>query len=139
MLDKRRFFRHPANIPLEIWQVTDSSCNYETLCETLKDISLGGLQFSSTLEWKKDTLIYIQVPLVETVFKMVGRVVWCERERHGEYFDIGVEFIVKKEDSEKKHLVVEQVCQIEAYQRIIREFKVDVSNDTAYPNNMAIG
>ena len=127
MSDKRRFVRHPTSVPLEIWQKTDESVrNYETLqdiglawqetdesarnYEVLRDIGLGGLSFSSNVAWEIDIIVCIQIPMIEMTFQMSGRIVWCKP--HSDYFDVGVEFMVKKEDSEKKDLIVDKICQI---------------------------
>lgn len=123
MSNKRKFVRHPSSIPLKVWQETEESiCNYETL----RDIGLGGLSFSSSVEWESDTIVCIQIPMVETTFQMSGKVAWCKP--HSGYFDVGVEFMVKKEDLIKKDIIVDKICQIEIYKNLILQIAEEVSH-----------
>jgi hypothetical protein len=123
MSDKRKFIRHPTSVPLKVWQETDDTIqNYEKL----RDIGLGGLSFSSSIEWQKDTIVCIQIPMVERTFQMSGKVAWCRANNM--YFDVGVEFMVKKEDSEKRDLIVDKICQIEAYKNLILQIAEEVSH-----------
>ncbi|OQW90519.1 MAG: hypothetical protein BWK79_19695 [Beggiatoa sp. IS2] len=123
MSDKRKFVRHPTSVPLKVWQETDDALqNYETL----RDIGLGGLSFSSSVEWQKDMIVCIQIPMVERTFQMAGKVAWCKP--HDTYFDVGVEFMVKKEDSERRDLIVDKICQIEAYKNLILQIAEEVSH-----------
>lgn len=126
MSDKRKFIRHPANVPLKVWQETEMATdNYETL----RDIGLGGLSFSSSVLWQRDTIVCLQIPMTDTTFQMLGRIAWCRPSE--DHFDVGVEFVVKKEEAEKKDFIVDKVCQIEAYKSLILQIAQEVV-DTDY-------
>lgn len=114
-VDKRRFIRHPTDIPIAVEQdlsgfVADPE-NY------LNDISYGGLSFRSNQMLARGMALLVCIPLVDPEFQIRGVVAWCRPNSGG--FDAGVEFI----EPEKffKARMVEQICHIEHYRREIHE------------------
>jgi hypothetical protein len=105
----RNFIRHPSSIPVDFHLeelVTEGG-------EHLKDVSFGGLSFSSKLELSVGDIIRIKIPVIMPVFQAMGRVSWCHPEGSG--FDIGIEFLNK--DDMFSARMVEQVCHIEQYKQ----------------------
>jgi len=111
--EKRRFIRHPTQIPIEVSCMNKSICK----CKRLSNISLGGLAFKSNQNWQLGTLIGIRIPLIDPLFETKGQVVWCQQSPA--YFDVGVEVMDK--DEVFKVRMVEQVCQIEQYRKSLKK------------------
>lgn len=103
----RKFIRHPSDIPLE-FELGDVVANRR---EYLKDVSEGGLSFSSAEYLQPGSTILIRIPLRNPVFETEGVIVWCRKETDA--FETGVRFA---DSSSEFHVrMVEQVCQIEHY------------------------
>ena len=118
MLKERKFYRHPSDIPIEIWRSDESELHL------LKNISLGGLAFESKTEWKPGEIVGIRV-LVQPTFELVGKVVWCRKSNH--YYDVGVEFVENNPDD--KEVMVEEVCEVEWYKDILA--KIPLTDEVA--------
>jgi hypothetical protein len=103
----RKFIRHPSDIPMH-YSLGDIVANKR---EYLKNISKGGLCFTSRESLEKGMIIKIEIPIHEPVFSATGVVVWCKK--NGDYYDVGVKFT--DVDSDKSLRMVEQVCYIEHY------------------------
>lgn len=105
----RRFIRHPANIPIEV--KARGLLTHEI--QHVDNLSVGGLAFRSDREFATGNVVDIRIPFVRPAFEVEARVVWCRR--NGDSFLLGVEFL----DHDDAFMVrmVEQVCQIENYQR----------------------
>jgi hypothetical protein len=105
----RNFIRHPSTIPIDF--------HMEELVvegdEYLKNVSFGGLSFTSKYELTMGAVISINIPLIQPVFKAVGRVSWCRPENN--QFEIGIEFLDK--DDMFRARMVEQICHIEQYRQ----------------------
>jgi hypothetical protein len=109
----RTFIRHPSDIPIEI----DRASACLPIEERLHNVSSGGLCFVSENNLPEGAFITVRLPFVRPPFEAKARVVWC---RGGDdLFDVGVEF-VESEDSFKARMI-EQVCRIEHYKKVIRE------------------
>ena len=109
----RNFIRHPSAIPIDFHLeelVTEGS-------EHLKNVSFGGLSFSSKYELAAGVIILIKIPLTQPVFEAVGRVSWCRPENN--QFEIGVEFLDKNDMFRAR--MVEQICHIEQYKQEVLE------------------
>jgi hypothetical protein len=113
MREGRQFIRHPAQIPIEIGAVTDSSYNLQQM----NNVSLGGLAFKSECYWEPGVIISIRVPTNKSI-NLIGKVVWCQQQ--GKYFDVGVQFIGSPNANSQDDLV-EEVCQIEIYKKMLVE------------------
>lgn len=107
--EKRKFIRHPSDIPIEI-SLQDVVTNN---IEYLNNIGIGGLSFKSKVALNLDTIIRIKIPLIHPIFEATGRVCWCEETE--EFFNVGVEFL--EIDSAFRVRMVEQVCHIEHYKK----------------------
>ncbi len=109
MPENRRFYRHPAHVPIEVWQEKEST--YEL--DQLNNVSLGGVAFESDTCWKPGSIITFRV-LLNPPCHFTGKVVWCRK--HDEHFEVGVQFLEK--NSATKEKLVDDVCQFEIYQKI---------------------
>ena len=107
----RRYIRHPSDIPIE-FQLAELAVQDR---EYLNNISYGGLSFRSQHKVPVGAVIAVRIPLVEPEFEARGRVTWCRR--HGDQYDVGVEFIDPEEAFHSR--MVEQICHIEHYKNEI--------------------
>ena len=114
-MEKRKYVRHPSDIPIEVEHDLSGIVADET--EYLSDVSFGGLSFHASEDIGAGAVINISIPLIDPVFHIKGRVVWC-KPADGHY-DVGVEFI--EPERIFKARMVEQVCHIEHYKREILE------------------
>lgn len=108
----RRYIRHPSEIPIT-YEVDRKSGE----SKKLRDVSRGGLCFTSGQFLQKGHTISIEISLNSEKFKAEGRVAWCRSE--GDHFSVGVQF----DDNSTQFSVrmVEQICHIEHYRSIILE------------------
>ena len=109
MVNDRKFFRHPTEIPIEVWESEDEPKSYKRS----ENVSLGGLAFRSSHTWQQGTLLQLRVPFVNPAFESAVRVVWCRKR--AAHYEIGVEFMEKNDVFKAR--MVEQVCQIELYRQ----------------------
>lgn len=117
MHEGRKYVRHPASVPIEVWEFSQTDHNIQQL----NNVGLGGLAFESEVAWEIDSLIAIRV-LMEPLIVLRGKVVWCHNK--GDHlFEVGVQFWELQDE------VVEEVCQIEIYQKLIREMVSSEWND----------
>ncbi|NJO15876.1 MAG: PilZ domain-containing protein [Thioploca sp.] len=116
MHEGRKYVRHPTSVPIEVWEFSQTEHNIQQL----NNVGLGGLAFDSEVAWEIDSLIAIRV-LMEPLIILRGKVVWCHNK--GDHFEVGVQFL------ELQNEVVEEVCQIEIYQKLIREIVSSEWND----------
>lgn len=104
----RSYIRHPSDIPIEY--KTDEQVDGVSQ-EHLKNISTGGLSFTSTQALPAGSLITIRISNVEPDFVARAQVAWCRPE--GGSFVIGVAFTESSDLFRAR--MVEQVCHIEQY------------------------
>ena len=109
----RKYIRHPSDIPLE-FELGDVVANRR---EYLKDVSEGGLSFSSAEYLEPGSTIMIRIPLRNPVFETEGIIVWCRKETDG--YEAGVRF--SDSSSEFRVRMVEQVCHIAHYKAEVLE------------------
>jgi hypothetical protein len=121
--DGRRFIRHPAQIPIRIASVDDIEENIQHT----QNVSLGGLAFESEQKIELNELIEISI-MVDPQITLLGRVAWCrlkgEDEEDG--FEVGVEFI--ETNMGKKEYIVDEMCLVERYQRMLDAIAEDLAN-----------
>lgn len=108
----RTAIRYPAEIPIELH--LDNKGTPEK--DSLINVSLSGLSFSSQVEVPIGTWLKVCIPLIDPPFEAVVRVVWCESQ--GEHYDLGVE-LPRDEDAFRTRMI-EQVCHIEEYRKKIQ-------------------
>ena len=115
----RKYIRHPSGIPIN-FRVSDTA---EPSSHHIKDVSVGGLCFSSDTPVARGTHIHIHIPLLMQKndsaaaessveqFNADGVVAWCRPEDGG--FAVGVQFA--DASTQFGIRMVEQVCHIEHY------------------------
>ena len=109
----RQYIRHPSEIPLEYRLLgTDRDSR-----NALKNISQGGLCFTTARRLEPGVDIRLRIPVQEPAFEVVGTIRWCKSV--GDGYDVGVEF----SDAAAAFAVrmVEQVCHIERYRAEVLE------------------
>ncbi len=108
----RRFIRHPSDIPIAY-----SLDATPTHSDRLRDVSHGGLCFTSEAPLETGSNIHIEIGLDKSPFEADGTVAWCRRER--EAYAVGVAFT----DNSTQFTVrmVEQICHIEHYRFEVME------------------
>ena len=105
----RQFIRHPSDISIEY--SLGEVVAYEK--EYLKNISHGGLCFSSKIRMKKGAVIHIKIPIRNPVFEVDGVVAWCRES--DQCYEIGISFCDEKTEFGVR--MTEQVCYIEHYKK----------------------
>jgi len=112
--DRRKFIRHPLPFPLKfrIMGKNQVAVGKEGKSKTI-NISLGGLLFSSSTPVVKGSLISLKLPFEEKVFKVLAKVVHCDRSLDTNLFNIGVNFS-RLQDAFKVKLI-EQLYLISEY------------------------
>jgi hypothetical protein len=112
--EARQYLRYVSDLPIKYDLVAMA---YDQK-DYLKNISMGGLCLCSGNQYLEEgTTILIQLPLIDPVFEGVGVVVW--RNKNDVSYDVGVQFI--DEDTVFRASLVDQVYQIEQYQRAVLE------------------
>jgi len=109
----RSFIRHPSDIPIEF----TAEDQHASVSIPMKDVSVGGLSFSSSENMTMGTLLHIRIDVVQPTFEADGVVVWSRQE--GEQFIIGMEFLHKEDIFLAR--MVEQICHIEHYRKEVDE------------------
>ena len=123
--DKRKFLRHPSDIPIEI---TEIDMPFEGERTTLKDVSLAGLSFICQHCPETGSLIRFRIPVADPVFEVNGRVAWFSKTAEG--YRVGVEFLGINDAFRGR--MVEQVCYIEQYRKKVSEERgEEVSSEEA--------
>ncbi len=110
---RRTFIRHPTDIPIE---VAASSLRVRNT-SVLRNLSLGGLAFSSRHPFEKGDVISLRIPAVDPGFEAICEVMWCRRQDDG--YEMGSRFILD-EDLYRMRMV-EQICHIEHYRKQVAE------------------
>ncbi len=113
--ENRQYYRHPSNVPIEIWQ--DDSAHH---LELLNNVSLGGIAFESDSAWEPNSIITFNVHVVNQSHKFTGKVVWCHKSEHGNHFEVGVQFMEKNNVSQQE--LIDEVCQFELYKKLLFNF-----------------
>ena len=114
MEDKRCFVRHPLCFPLK-FKVLENK-NYKK--SLTKDISEGGLCFLTGQKVDVDTVISMELPVIDKVFKIKAKVVYsCESSDNPNMRQIGVCFL-KYADAFKVKLI-EQIYLIDEYRSLM--------------------
>ena len=121
---KRRYIRHPSEMPLQFCRQGDMAP-----CERrLRNISQAGLCFRSGMPLSRGDRVHIRIPVLEQRFEADGGVVWCRRA--GNEYDVGIQFV----DPDVRFAVrmVEQLCHIDAYRRkVLRDEGRELSSEAA--------
>lgn len=81
--------------------------------ECLNDISFEGLSFESKVEYRRGTIITIQIPITRPSFQVISEVVWCKYSDSN--YRVGVKFLQIQNGYRMKML--EQLSFIETYRK----------------------
>jgi hypothetical protein len=84
----------------------------ETKSKTI-NISIGGLLFTSTNPVNKGTLISLKMPFEDKVFKVMAKVVHCNKSLDTNLFNVGVSFYRLRDAFKVK--LIEQLYLISEY------------------------
>ena len=124
--EKRRFFRHPVNVPIQL-RMEKSIDSY--LSES-KDISLGGLSFVWPSKLAKGSFLTLSIPVKEKVFDLRVRVAYSKGYKKSNQYHTGVAFLNSPDAFKAK--LAEEVLQIMEYQKSIsRELGYELSEEEA--------
>ena len=107
----RKFIRHPADVPIQVTLDWVDDEDDETADQTITNVSLGGLAFSSLKSLELLQRVRICIPALKQDNFLVGNVVWCEKSDAG--YEIGIEFESSKDAFRLR--MIEQICHIEHY------------------------
>lgn len=113
--EKRRFIRHLLVNPLE-FQIEEDKCQKS---ETV-DVSEGGLMFMSKTNVTPGTVIRIQMPVYDKVFKIKAKVIHATNEASMGLYRVGVSFETYADAFKVK--LIEQIYLIEEY-RVLRSLQ----------------
>ena len=128
--DMRRYIRHPVSVPVEFRMADEPALpgNRGDDTFTMRDISRGGVSFTSTYPIQAGSVVFVIVPAVDSYKGIRGVVAWC-RGANSRY-DIGVTFA--DEENSFRMRMIEQVCRIEHYRKIMEQRRgTPVSSDEA--------
>jgi len=126
--DLREFFRHPAEIPIEVWSDDDT----EGDCQYLTNISLGGLAFKSNHEWQMHSTVSIHL-LLNPSIRICGTVVWCQKLE--EMYQIGIKFLDNPQlDNRLKENMIDEVCEADLYKKILFDITENFLDDSRNPS-----
>lgn len=119
VLRMRRYIRHPACVPLK-FVVEDVEKKEEAdQAFALRDVSEGGLCFSSDHPVSPGSNITIEIPVESPPFRASGVVAWCRPE--DQHYAVGVQF---SDDVTRFSVrMVEQICHIERYRSAVKEIE----------------
>lgn len=123
---RRRFFRHPINVPIKLKLLPDEK-NYSS---ATKNISLGGLCFHWPKELPKGSKVSIEIPIGEKNFDLNARIVYTKESREHSDFSIGVVF-TDFPSSFKARLAEEILRIMEFRNKLRRELGSDLSEEEA--------
>jgi hypothetical protein len=107
----RRFFRHPTTVPVQMLDADGGA-----RCDTLRDVSLGGLSFCYSEPLPVGDTVRVRIEVGTSTFEAPCRVVWCQAENVA--WQIGVEFLDANDLFRAR--MIEQICHIEHYRQDVR-------------------
>jgi len=110
--EKRRFIRHPVCYPLK-FRVKSERIFEES--STL-NMSEGGLLFLSKRPVRKGSLLVLDMPFRDKIFKIEARVMHIETEKERNFYSVGVAFY-RISDAIKVKLL-EQIYLIDEYRHL---------------------
>lgn len=106
--------RYPLEIPIHYTLEEEP----EEFQDVLKNISEGGICFTTDEYIDVATEIELKLSIGATITEFSGITVWCKtNEDNTELFDVGVQF--SPESLEDAEIIVQQVCEINALKKDI--------------------
>ena len=116
--ERRRFIRHLLVNPLRFKIEEEVADDYEQT-HTI-DMSEGGLMFMSKKDVASGSIIKLQMPLYEKIFRIRAQVVHSQKDSSSGLFRIGVAFTTYTDAFKVK--LIEQIYLIEEY-RVLRSLQ----------------
>jgi hypothetical protein len=116
-LERRKFFRHPSNVPVECRVQAHSDFQQHEM----RDISHGGIAFISDRVYELGDVVELRYPSLTYPESVRGQIVWTAELSGGKdaQFINGLSF---QDETDHYHgRIVEQICYIEDYRREQRE------------------
>ncbi len=121
----RRQNRFISNVSIEC----EAAKTEREYSPTLKNISVDGMCFASETELAINETVMITIPMLQPMFRVAARVVWCEH--NGRNYDVGVRFI--HVESGYRITTVETLRYIDQYRRRVYNSEGRLlSGDQAY-------
>lgn len=107
--EKRKFFRHPIKVPIQLTRVESG----EAVNSRAEDLSQGGLAFFWPQALPEGTHLQLSIPVEKQLFRMKARVTHCIKDPNTNLFKTGVCF----EDpvSSFRAKLAEEIIQIRQY------------------------
>ncbi|MBD3379287.1 MAG: hypothetical protein GF408_02375 [Candidatus Omnitrophica bacterium] len=115
--EKRKFLRHLLVSPLE-FQIADETDFEKT---NTVNVSEGGLMFRSARDVPVGSLINLQMPLYNKIFKIRSKVMHVEKDDATGLYNVGVAFVTYSDAFKVK--LIEQIYLIEEY-RVLRSLQL---------------
>ena len=124
--EKRRFYRHPIRVPIQLRLIEDEQVSSKTA-----NISLGGLCFFWKDKLEKGKLLSVSIPVNETLFEGIqAKVTYSRQDKVVDLFKTGVSFL--DAPSAFKAKLAEEALQILQYQKeLSRTQGVKISDEEA--------
>lgn len=104
---ERQYIRHPSRMPIR-FDIQTASCDRG---EVLRNVSEGGLCFSTCTAVESGQGIRVTIPVLGRHFEVDGVVAWCRGVAQG--YEVGVRFLSPQDRFCVR--MVEQLCYIEDY------------------------
>ena len=107
--EKRKFFRHPIKVPIQLTRVENNA----PVASHAEDLSQGGLAFFWPEAIPEGTHLRLSIPVEKQLFKMMAHVTHCVKDAATGLFKTGVCF----EDSVSafRAKLAEELIQIRQY------------------------
>ncbi|MDA0991094.1 MAG: PilZ domain-containing protein, partial [Verrucomicrobia bacterium] len=109
--ERRCFIRHPSGIPVHCTKDGHLDASFHVL----RDISHGGLQFTSADAFVPGDLVHLDFPSLNHGERIAGEIMWTSAadDDDDHPFLNGMRFL--HDDMRFRARLVEQICHIEAY------------------------
>ena len=123
MSEHRHYFRHPGDIPIQIFPEIGDSRD----CVAGANLSEGGLAFRTNVCFMEGTCLRVAIPHIRPPFESICQVCW--HRPVDDTFEIGVRFL--DGESVFRARMVEQVCYIEHYRNQAKREGRELTADEA--------
>ncbi len=107
--EQRKFFRHPVDIPIQIFPQQLQACEYVPM----SDISEGGIAIQTNVFFEKGARLKVCIPHIHPPFEAIGIVRW--QRSLDDQLEIGLMFL--DDDTAFRVRMIEQIFQIEKYRK----------------------
>jgi len=112
--ERRKFIRHPVCFPIKYKVLRKGTLfNFKEEVTTTKNISEGGLMFSSSKSAPLNSQIVARIPFMDKVFNVRAKVVYCRKMPANKLYDVGVSFVTYHDAFKVK--LIEQMYLISEY------------------------